>query len=100
MALTDAFIEDNVKELLPINSNVYNTQLDILVKGAKSKLKNEGVDNVFNQSDDVAMDYIICIAYQVAKDMDFDMDFNKTNEQYITRVNTLRTYLNARKSNS
>lgn len=99
MALTDEFIKTNIKQLLPINSSVYDTQLDILVKGAKSKLKNEGVDNVFSQSDDIAMDYIVCIAYQIAKDMDFEMDFNKTQEQYITRVNTLRTYLIGKDSN-
>ena len=98
MALTDTFIVSKVKELLPIDPNAYNTQLDILIKGAKSKLKSEGVDNIFTETDDNAMEYIICIAYQVAKDMDFDLDINKSNEQYITRVNTLRTSLNAREN--
>ena len=93
MALTDTFIKDRMKELLPINSSIYSNKLDNYIKGAKSKLKREGVDNIFNETEDIAFDYCICIAYQIAKDMDFDIDFMRSETQYLTRVNGLRTYL-------
>ena len=100
MALTDDFIKGQVKELLPVNSTIYDNQLNALIKGAKSKLKIEGVDNVFYDTEDDAYNYVICIAYQIAKDMDFDLDIVKIEEQYITRVNELRTHLLVRQSSN
>ena len=88
------YIKEKVVSLLPIDSTMYNDQIDILVGGAISKLKNEGIDNVVidedsNQSDD----YCICCAYQVAVDLDLDLDINRLEKMYLTRVNTLRTSL-------
>ena len=93
MALTDDFITNQVKQLLPIEEGYDNQQLLILIKGAKAKMKAEGVDNIFDDKDDFAYLYVICIAYQISKDMDFNIDLNKLNEYYITSVNTLRTYV-------
>ncbi|MDO5332094.1 MAG: hypothetical protein Q4E99_05380 [Bacillota bacterium] len=94
MALTDNFITNQVKQLLPIEEGYDNQQLLILIKGAKAKMKAEGVDNIFDDQDDFAYLYVICIAYQISKDMDFNIDLNKLNEYYITSVNTIRTYVN------
>lgn len=93
--LTSTFVKNKVIKLLPIDSDLYSDQLEILVKGAMSKLKNEGVDaSVINETDDNALDYCICVSYQLAIDLDADADVERLMKQYITRVNTLRLALN------
>lgn len=86
----DQIIAD-VKSVLPIyDTDLYDRQLAILVQGAMNKLKNEGVENFFEYNTFRYFDYITCIRYQVALDMDLDIDMERLKEQYITRVNTLR----------
>jgi len=104
-AITKNYVIEQVKKILPIEADetsVYNDQLDILVSGAISKLRTEGVDieakdkdgeYIFTADNYVSSDYVICIGYQVMKDMDFDVDMNFMTEQYITRIGTLRCYL-------
>ena len=90
----DQIIED-VKSVLPIyDTDLYDRQLEILVQGAISKLKSEGVENFFEYNTFKYYDYVTCIRYQVALDMDLDIDMERLKEQYITRVNTLRCSLN------
>lgn len=90
----DQIIED-VKSVLPIyDTDLYDRQLEILVQGAMNKLKSEGVENFFEYNTFKYYDYITCIRYQVALDMDLDIDMERLKEQYITRVNTLRCSLN------
>lgn len=90
----DQIIAD-VKSVLPIyDTDLYDRQLAILVQGAMNKLKNEGVENFFEYNTFRYFDYITCIRYQVALDMDLDIDMERLKEQYITRVNTLRCSLN------
>lgn len=84
------YITDVVVNLLPIDSDMYAKQLEILVGGAMSKLENEGVPNAFSPCDNSALDYCICVAYQVALDLDLDIDIDRMYRQYLTRVNTLR----------
>lgn len=104
--LTAETVKAKVVEILPISeSSIYDSQLDILVSGAISKLGNEGVwidekdkdgNYIFVDGTDegespyAGNDYCICIGYQIMKDLDFDIDMNFMTEQYITRVNTLR----------
>lgn len=92
--MTKDYITQKVVSLLPIDSEMYTEQLDVLVGGAMNKLNNEGVPNLFSETDDGAMDYIICVAYQVAMDLDLDLDLARMSTQYTTRVNTLRMSLN------
>lgn len=92
--LTNGYVKDKVVSLLPIDSDMYSDQLDILVAGAISKLLNEGIPNNFTEGDNNALDYCICVAYQVALDLDLDLDINRLEKQYITRVNTLRLSIN------
>lgn len=90
MATIKQIIAD-VKKVLPIaNTNIYDDQLTIFVNGAVSKLKNEGVGNVFTYQTPQYYDYITCIRYQVAMDFDLDVDIEKLQMQYLARVNTLR----------
>lgn len=92
--LSKEYIKSKVVALLPIDSEMYASQLDILVEGAMSKLKNEGVDsNFINEGDSNALDFCICVSYQVAMDIDADADHQRLMQQYTTRVNTLRTSL-------
>lgn len=101
--LTNAYIKTQVKKILPIgNTNIFDDQLDILIGGAISKLISEGVDinavdkdgnNIFEEGGDKGYDYIICVGYQILKDMDLDVDMNFMTEQYITRIGTLRCYI-------
>lgn len=109
MALSNEYIKAQVKKILPIgDTNIFDDQLDILVGGAVSKLLSEGLDNnataggeeLFTEGDNRSYDYIICVAYQCLKDMDLDVDVNFLTEQYITRINTLRSYVSMRQRSS
>ena len=92
--ITRGFVTDKVIRLLPIDSDLYVEQLDVLIASAMSKLKEEGVDYAkIEEYDDRALSYCVCIAYQLALDMDVGIDYNRLMQQYITRVNTLRTSL-------
>lgn len=87
-------ITNDIVKVLPIyDSDLYADQINILVQGAIHKLANEGVDNIFDYGSNEYYDYITCLRYQVACDMDLDIDISRLREQYITRVNTLRTCL-------
>ena len=89
--LKNDYIINNVMKLLPIDSALYEDQIKILVGGAINKLKNEGVENSFEKDTNEAFDYIICLSYQIAMDLDLDIDLERMKKQYISRVNTLRT---------
>ena len=101
--LTKDYVIQKVKTILPIGeTDIFDDQLDILVGGAISKLVSEGIDieakdkngdYLFQEDNNKAYDYIICVGYQVLKDMDLDVDMNFMTEQYITRVGTLRCYI-------
>lgn len=98
VATIDQIVTD-VKQVLPIyNTTLYDEQLNILVQGAISKLKNEGISNQFEYKSSEYYDYLTCIRYQVALDMDLDIDMERLKAQYITRVNTLRCTLNQRQN--
>ena len=84
-------ITSDVKQVLPIyDTTLYDTELSMLVQGAMHKLENEGVKNIFDYQTPAYYDYLTCIRYQVACDMDLDIDIERLKAQYITRVNTLR----------
>lgn len=102
-AMTTNYIATQVKKILPIgDTNIFDDQLEILIGGAVSKLQSEGVDSnavdkdgnlIFAEGSGKAYDYIVCVGYQLLKDMDLDVDMNFMTEQYITRINTLRCYI-------
>ena len=84
-------ITSDVKQVLPIyDTTLYDTELTMLVQGAMHKLEKEGVGNIFDYQTPAYYDYLTCIRYQVACDMDLDIDIERLKAQYITRVTTLR----------
>jgi hypothetical protein len=88
-------ITNDISQVLPIyDTELYEDQVKMLVQGAMSKLESEGVPNVFEYQTFKYYDYITCLRYQVACDMDLDIDIDRLKAQYITRVNTLRCSLN------
>lgn len=92
-ATIDQIIND-VKAVLPIyDTDLYEEDLFIIVNGALAKLNDEGVANVFDYGTPDYYNYITCVRYQVASDMDLDIDLERMKAQYITRVNTLRCTL-------
>lgn len=92
-------IVNDIKSILPIyDTDLYDNQLKITVGGAIAKLSAEGVPNLFEEGSFDYYDYIACLSYQVALDMDLDLDYDRLKEQYITRVNTLRCSLNRRQN--
>lgn len=98
VATIDQLVTD-VKKVLPIyDTSLYNDELKILVGGAIDKMEMEGVGNVFDYQSNAYYDYLTCIRYQVASDMDLDIDLKRLEAQYITRVNTLRCTLRQRSS--
>lgn len=92
-ATVDQIITD-VKKVLPIyDTSLFNEDLQIIVNGAIHKLEIEGVPNVFDYQTPGYYDYLTCVRYQVAQDMDLDIDIERLKGQYITRANTLRCSL-------
>ena len=92
-ATIDQIITD-VRTVLPIyETELFDDDLRIIVNGAVHKLEIEGVPNVFQYKSPAYYDYITCIRYQVASDMDLDIDIERLKAQYITRANTLRCSL-------
>lgn len=90
LATIDQIISD-VKKVLPIyDTNLFNDDLAIVVNGAIHKLEIEGVPNIYDYQSPAYYDYITCVRYQVASDMDLDIDIERLKAQYITRANTLR----------
>lgn len=98
VATIDQIIND-VKTVLPIyDTELYDTDILIAVNGAIHKLEIEGVGNLFDYQSPAYYDYITCVRYQVAQDMDLDIDIERLKAQYITRVNTLRCSLNLKQN--
>lgn len=90
VATVDQITQD-VKQVLPIyDTNLFDKDLTIIVQGAIHKLEIEGVSNSYDYETPAYYDYITCVRYQVASDMDLDIDIERLKAQYITRVNTLR----------
>lgn len=96
LATVSQIIAD-VKSVLPIyDTTMFDSDLNIYVQGAMAKLEDEGVGNVFDYQTPEYYNYITCVRYQVAQDMDLDIDIDRLKAQYITRVNTLRCTLKQR----
>lgn len=92
-------ITADVKKVLPIyDTTLFDDELTIYVYAAMSKLLSEGVDNLFDYQTPSYYDYITCVRYQVAQDMDLDIDIERLKAQYITRVNTLRCTLSQKQT--
>ena len=88
-------IRDDIKKVLPIaDTEAYNEELLILTAGAINKIEKEGVPNLFDYGTPSYYDYVCCLRYQVASDMDLDVDIERLRIQYLARVNTLRCTLN------
>ena len=93
VATIDQIIAD-VRKVLPIyDTELYDDDIFIVVNGAVHKLEMEGVPNSFDYQTPAYYDYITCVRYQVASDMDLDIDIERLKAQYITRANTLRCTL-------
>lgn len=87
-------IRDDIKKVLPIaDTEAYNEELLILTAGAINKIEKEGVPNLFDYGTPSYYDYVCCLRYQVASDMDLDIDIERLRVQYLARVNTLRCTL-------
>ena len=101
--LTTEYIIEKLERLLPIYVDTYSSEeakaeltatLEIYVNGAVVKLEQEGIPNVFTEETAEADNYVICVSYQVALDMDIGVDYDLYSRKYLTRVNTLRNYAN------
>lgn len=98
--INDSYVLANVKKILPIgDTEMFDDQLDILVGGAINKLVSEGINidavdkegnYIFEQGSRISKDYVICVGYQIMKDMDYDVNMDYLTEQYITRIGTMR----------
>lgn len=96
VATVDQLVND-VKQVLPIyDTTLYDAELNIIVQGAIHKMEIEGVPNEFDYQTPAYYDYLTCLRYQVASDMDLDIDIERLKQQYITRLNTLRCSLSQR----
>lgn len=102
--LSNNFLMQKVKVYLGIDdTELYDEKLDILIGGGVSKLASEGVPNderfteMVSEEDttipNLSKDYIVCLSYQVALDLNLDMDLQTFYVQYVSRVNELRCYL-------
>lgn len=90
IATYDQIKSDVVKVLSIDDTDIYDNQLEVTIKGAMGKLENEGIGNVFEYGSNDYYNYCMCIAHQLACDMDFDSDKETLRIQYLARVNSLR----------
>lgn len=119
-ALTKNVVINEVKDLLPIEADLtdeFDKKIKMLVSGAISKLRQEGIDieakdkqgdyifaydveqegeTSINVLNDDANNYVICVSYQLMKDLDYDVDMDFMTEQYITRIGTIRCSISKR----
>lgn len=93
MAVLVTDVIENIKIHLDINdTNFYDDKLNIYIPAAFNKLQNEGVPNeIITVGNNLFFDYVMCLSYQVAQDMQMDIDEQRIKAQYITRVNILRS---------
>lgn len=101
--LSNEYIAEKAKKILPLgDTDIFDDQIDILVGGALSKMESEGVpidskdrdgNLIFTEDANKTYDFVCCVAYQLLKDLDLDVDMNFMTEQYITRLGTLRCYV-------
>lgn len=88
-------IIDDIKKVLPISdADAYDEELLMYTSGAIHKLEKEGVSNQYDYQTPAYFDYLCCLRYQVASDMDLDIDVERLRIQYLSRVNTLRCISN------
>lgn len=81
---------DKIKILLDIeDTELYDKRLNILIPSAIDKLRLEGVKEIAAGEENYSL-YLNCIAYQVAGDIDIDVDMEKLLRRYLTNVVTLR----------
>jgi hypothetical protein len=88
--LSPSDIAQRVSPLLEIDGS--DARVNEYVAAAISKLKSEGV-NIADIDAEHESDYILCVAYQVQLDIDVDVPRDRLLSLYLTRVNTLRSYL-------
>lgn len=89
--LSNNYLLNGCKALLNMeDTTLYDNRLKIYIGGSINKLENEGVKNIYEEESNDGNDYLICIAYMVALDLDLVTDFNRLYTQYLTRVVTLR----------
>lgn len=98
--LTTSDVIEKIKVLLEFSdTDLYDNQLEILIPGGFSKLKAEGIPNVLDMNNeshhDLINNYIICLSYQVAIDLDLDIDLSKLSSMYFNRSVTLREEVRA-----
>lgn len=93
--LDKGYMLPKIKSLLNIeDTDLYDDKLDILISGAIGKLEIEGVYNIFDEDDYASFNYLMCVSYLCAMDMDMDLDLNNLYAQYITRTVELRLLCN------
>lgn len=90
-ALVELLLEDIKKFLAGFESAMYDEQLKISIDGGVNKLASEGVPPPKDRTSVYYNDYVICLAWQVQMDVDLDVNIERANQMYITRVNTLRS---------
>lgn len=84
-------LTSQVKDLLDIETDAYDSKVDILVLSSISKLKNEGVDIDLLPPDAATQaDFAVCVAHQVAQDIDLDVNADRLAGLYHARVQTLK----------
>lgn len=87
-------IKEKIKELLDLTDTTeYDQKLEILIQGAIGKLDGEGISKEVYDIEKHRDNYVVCLAYQVAMDLDLDLDLSKMEKLYIPRVITLRSVI-------
>lgn len=83
---------DSTKTLLDIDTDLMDEKIELLVTAAMSKLRTEGIDVDLLPEGDLffANDYKVCVAHQVAKDLDLDVNIGRLESQYQQRVIELK----------
>lgn len=89
-------LKAKVKTFLDIeDTDIYDTKLDIYISSSIQKLEISGVSSVLDDttiSENINNMYSVCVAIDVSKLMDIDINSDRLNRLYLTNVNMLRNY--------
>lgn len=85
----------DIKVVLDIeDTTLYDSKLDIFIPSAISKLSNEGIPNILDAENEkheyLIADYIMCLAYEVIKNIDMEVSLSRIKEMSFERKIPLR----------
>lgn len=82
-------IKTSIKILLHLETDEYDDELAIYIPSAISKTEKAGLDSETFTENEWKL-YVVILAYEVALNIDIDVDINRLLQLYLTNIIILR----------